>query len=163
MNKIFLLAFLLAPITFPIHTAIAADNVCQCQPASSVLLAFELANVIFSGQLVEIKNGYSKQPAPGAAAKPDFQELVFDVYQAWKGTVRKQVSLFRFVNDPCSYAFEPGKEYVVFADKTTTDVYRYHPSPGAPQILDSTKCSGTTLLENGDAVRKALGPGNVPY
>lgn len=134
---------------------------CTCQPPESVITAVQLSNAVFTGKVTDIRPYKSKRPLP---KKLKAQEIIFDVYQSWKGVEGTKTKLIRVsaANPECDYPFEKGKEYIVYADKTAFDVFRMRFAPIGEEILDATRCSRTKLLDAAQFDRRLLGPGFIP-
>lgn len=134
---------------------------CTCQATESVITAVQLANAVFSGKVLDIHPYKSKRPMP---KKLQATEILFEVYQSWKGAEGRKTRLIRVPNvrSECDFIFEKDKEYLVYADKTATDIYRLRYVPIGDELLDATRCSRTKLLEASQFDRRLLGPGIIP-
>lgn len=135
----------------------APECLCETRPAPAA--AFELASAVFSGRVREIRPVKTKVPVRDV----ELSEVVFDVMQVWKGPRRNMLTLFRvrLPEDHCVFNFQQDEEYLVYADKTSLDVFRVRFVPTGREILDTTPCSGTKLLKDALNDRRVLGAGAI--
>lgn len=128
-----------------------ADS-CDCLrlPPPSPATATE-ADVIFQGrtiELVERSEHVTRTRWGSSEGSVRFLEkwVAFEVRRSWRG-VSSDTILVAVDNSDCSFQFDPGSEYVVFADRNR---------PGKPS---TNACMRTMAVENADVVLRVLGHG----
>ena len=76
---------------------------CSCIEPPPPEEAYEMSNVVFSGQITNIiedgNNG--------------FIEISIDVYNVWKGTIDNQIVILTGLDD-CGYYFQLNEEYLIY-------------------------------------------------
>lgn len=104
--------------------------------------SLQYADIVFSGRVVKVvETGYSEiiqQPTKTAT---------FEVYKIWKGPLYQN---FKVQTDGCDYPFLQGKEYLVFAYGSITNLY------------GGTYCGPTSELEISNEYLQILGDGETP-
>ena len=76
---------------------------CSCQEIPSHEEAYEMSNVVFSGQVTNIIEDWNN----------GFIEISIDVYNVWKGTVDNQIIILTGLDD-CGYYFQLNEEYLIY-------------------------------------------------
>jgi hypothetical protein len=107
---------------------------------------------IFVGRVIHITDTVVARPRPRGQGQDHyrFDEVILSVQQGWKGP---QVDTLRIHPGLglCAFAFELGREYVVFAHVENQR------APGISYLSTST-CSYTRELSRADSVLAVLGP-----
>lgn len=111
---------------------------CSCMMPAPPVESMDQSAAVFSGKVVALE-------------KADMSINVnFEVAQVWKGGIDKEVILTTALDSAaCGYAFEEGKDYLVYA-------YEHE---GA---LETGLCSRTALLADAQEDVEALGAGQEP-
>ena len=76
---------------------------CSCEELPSPEEAYEMSNVVFSGQVTNIIEDWNN----------GFIEISIDVYNVWKGTVDNQIIILTGLDD-CGYYFQLNEEYLIY-------------------------------------------------
>jgi len=122
---------------------------CSCvvvPPIPSALVLSQFADAVFSACVVSVEPLPSPCLRVVAGCVPSGPEVAvtLNVFAAWKGVIGSQVVLFSQPEDSCSYRFEQGREYLVFA----------HLSPIG---VTTSVCSPTRLLSTASQSLSELG------
>lgn len=133
---------LLALFTVLILIYSSADAwACGCPtvgPLGYVEGKFKYSSAVFSGEVLSIVSGGSRR------------KVTIQVAEYWKGPVTSNFTVETpLTYSSCSYNFEVGRKYLVFAD-----LWENRHSTGA--------CSGNRALENAETELKILGKGKRP-
>jgi hypothetical protein len=138
---------LLAAVAVGLATGPAHGCDCRRLPEPSPAIATE-ARFVFAGRVVEIRERsehvtITRDGAAETSVRPLERSVVLQVSQAWRGV---RGSTFRVATDwsDCGYPFQPGREYLVFAE----------PVGGTPS---TSICQRTTPLEEAGPLLKLLG------
>lgn len=107
------------------------DGVCDCQPLSTEE-AVAQADLIFKGTCTRVTTNWI---AGG-------MKYSFAVEKAWKRRSDAHMIVNSGWESDCGFEFEEGQTYLVFANKKFS--------------LQTTRCSGTTLYEDGSAYQSLL-------
>ena len=106
---------------------------CDCVPPTDVGEAFSLSDAVFTGRVTYIGDRHDKN---GALA---FREYMFRVSRGWKGTGGIDTAiLYDIPESTCSFIFEDGKQYLVYASGDRRFGGR----------LSTSICTRTRLLED---------------
>ncbi|WP_204563021.1 hypothetical protein [Neobacillus notoginsengisoli] len=118
---------------------------CKCIEKPSVEKELKSSRAVFSGKVIEIKEG--KQ------AGIVVEKVLFEVDQTWKGSVNSQVNLATEHNS-CSFQFREGENYIVYAK----------PSPKFKDesLLTTGVCDRTALVGQANEDLSILGTGTAP-
>jgi hypothetical protein len=123
---------------------------CDCRrlPEPSPAIAAE-ARFLFAGRVVEISERsehvtITRDGAAETSVRPLEKSVVFHVSQAWRGVRGPAFTVATDWSD-CGYPFQPGREYLVFAEGTGS-------TPPSTSI-----CLRTTPLEQAEAPPEASG------
>ena len=103
---------------------------CDCAPLPSPEDAYNMADVVFSGQVTTIVDDWNNL----------LKEVSIDVYDVWKGTIQNdiQVIIFTGIDDGiCGYDFEVNEEYLIYGNYSGDFVW-------------TNICTRTNLLENSE-------------
>jgi hypothetical protein len=120
---------------------------CDCVIPASVETELSQSDAVFSGKVISIKD---KRSAGGYAKK----EIIFEVYQTWKGLEESQVKITTGQGGgDCGYHFVPDGEYLVYG--RNSDMY------GKSQ-LSTGICDRTVDLAAANEDLKILGKGGIP-
>jgi hypothetical protein len=129
---------------------------CDCPPLKPPTSAVRTeAPMIFEGEVVEIveRSLHITRTTPKDSTgetRPLGREVVFQVTRAWTGVTGRRMSLFIEDSD-CTFAFEAGHRYVVFAKRD-------------PRGRATTSvCMRTQEADHAEAVLKALGPAKATH
>ena len=76
---------------------------CSCMEPPPPEDAYEMSNVVFSGQVTDIIEDWNN----------GFMEISIDVYNVWKGTIDNQVIILTGLDD-CGYYFQLNEEYLIY-------------------------------------------------
>ena len=76
---------------------------CSCEELPSPEEAYEMSNVVFSGQVTNIIEDWNN----------GFIEISIDVYNVWKGTIDNQIVMLTGLDD-CGYYFQLNEEYLIY-------------------------------------------------
>ena len=76
---------------------------CSCQELPSPEEAYEISNVVCSGQVTNIVEDWNN----------GFKEISIDVYNVWKGSIDNQIIIFTGLDD-CGYNFQINEEYLIY-------------------------------------------------
>jgi hypothetical protein len=163
LKGLFKILLLLLISTNELHAQTKSEEkkLCRCKKFDSVITAFQLATNVFTGKVIKISK---IEPKGREKLDSEVKKITFDIYQVWKGPLERQLSLVRVnvILAECSYQFEEGEEYLVYADKNSSDVYRYRYVQTGKDILDATTCSRTNKLIDAEGDLDILGPGKIP-
>lgn len=143
VRKSLFLLFLAVALLIPRPAAACS---CVADPPVRELLAG--AEVVFAATAVNVGDGLDRL----AGIRP-MAEL--EVERAWKGAVEKRMYLVQGHvggGADCSYGFERGQSYLVFASRDAQ-------TQGSP--LATSLCSGTAPLAQAEDTVQALGPATV--
>jgi hypothetical protein len=120
---------------------------CDCVIPPSVETELSQSDAVFSGKVISIKE---KRSADGYIKK----EIIFEVYQTWKGVDESQVKIITGQGGgDCGYDFVPDGEYLVYG--------RYSDMYGESQ-LSTGICDRTVDLAAANEDLKILGKGDIP-
>jgi hypothetical protein len=120
---------------------------CDCVIPPSVETELSQSDAVFSGKVISIKE---KRSAAGYAKK----EIIFEVYQTWKGVEESQIKITTGQGGgDCGYHFVPDGEYLVYG--RNSEMY------GESQ-LSTGICDRTVDLAAANEGLKLLGKGDVP-
>ena len=75
---------------------------CSCQEPPSPEEAYEMSNVVFSGQVTNIIEDWNN----------GFMEISIDIYNVWKGSIDNQIIILTGLDD-CGYYFQINEEYLI--------------------------------------------------
>ena len=76
---------------------------CSCMEPPPPEDAYEMSNVVFSGQVTDIIEDWNN----------GFMEISIDVYNVWKGAIDNQVIILTGLDD-CGYYFQLNEEYLIY-------------------------------------------------
>ena len=76
---------------------------CSCEEIPPPEGAYEMSNVVFSGQVTDIIEDWNN----------GFMEISIDVYNTWKGAIDNQVIILTGLDD-CGYYFQLNEEYLIY-------------------------------------------------
>ena len=76
---------------------------CSCQEIPSPEEAYEMSNVVFSGQVTNIIEDWNN----------GFMEISIDIYNVWKGSIDNQIIILTGLDD-CGYYFQINEEYLIY-------------------------------------------------
>ena len=76
---------------------------CSCQELPPPEEAYEMSNVVFSGQVTNIIEDWNN----------GFMEISIDVYNVWKGIIDNQIIILTGLDD-CGYYFQINEEYLIY-------------------------------------------------
>lgn len=120
-------------------------SACSCVMPPPPEDALDEANVVFSGEVVEIIE--NKKLFGGSYGKT----VHFKVDKAWKGTVESEMVITTGNDDgDCGFSFEKGQNYLVYA--SISNMY-------VEGTLSTTICHRTTKISNATEDLNALGEG----
>ena len=101
---------------------------CDCAPLPSPEDAYNMADVVFSGQVTTIVDDWNNL----------LKEVSIDVYDVWKGTIQFQILILTGIDDGiCGYNFEVNEEYLIYGNYSGDFVW-------------TNICTRTNLLENSE-------------
>ena len=101
---------------------------CDCAPPPSPKEAYEMADAVFSGEVINIVEDWDNL----------LKEISIDVYDVWKGSIDNQIVILTGIDDGiCGYNFQEGLEYLIYANISG-------------QNLWTNICTRTTLLEDAE-------------
>ena len=131
-----LVLFLLASLTYlsPAHRA-GSTMRCFTEP-KSVKLAVKHSAAVFSGEVLEIRNG------------PNYREARLRVERSWKGVEAEEVSVLTDNSTAESPHYRVGQKYLVFAEIRNGKLF-------------TGNCSRTKRLEYAQGDLQQLGEGKV--
>lgn len=110
---------------------------------------FARASTVFSGRVIDIQPSlFNEQRSINERrANP---KIRFEVSRVWKGKLERQSFVMTSGSSAsCGYAFQKGKEYLVYASEQDS-------------TLQTGLCSGTKLLSEAQSDLAALGQGKTP-
>lgn len=120
---------------------------CSCAMMPSPEQGFSNAQAVFSGEVINIKEGSGLLGQYG-------KTVHFAVQEIWKGTNETEVAIMTGYGDgDCGVAFVVGQEYLVYAN--LSDMYE-------KQTLSTTICSPTKELGAATKDLTVFGQGQVP-
>ncbi len=120
---------------------------CSCAMMPSPEQGFSNAQAVFSGEVINIKEGNGLIGEYG-------KTVHFAVQETWKGSSKMEVAILTGNGDgDCGVAFVVGQEYLVYAN--LSDMYK-------EQSLSTTICSPTKELGIATEDLAVLGQGQVP-
>jgi len=92
----------------------------ECVGLSTAEGNFEIADLVFTGRVVEVSNDEPAKVSPGP---PTYN--TFEVIDVFKGSTEKEVTIESYPNDgaTCGFNFYEGEEYLVFASTTNSGFY----------------------------------------
>lgn len=117
---------------FTFHSEVFANDKCVCPPKSNLASEFKRNSVVFLGQVVEVR--------PQFPLHNNYYYVRFLPMKKFKGTENypnsENVVVYAPVSeDPCTFRFIKGNDYLVFAE-------------GNPAFLKADSCSFTGLQED---------------
>ena len=124
-------------------------SACTCESTSSngqkdIESELSSSEAVFSGEVVDFEKGSS------IAAPWPTETVSFRVSVVWKGQERETLEVGTATQgSACGYAFEEGREYLVYADDGKQD-------------LEVDLCSRTKPLSEAEADLEVLGAGKKP-
>lgn len=118
---------------------------CQCGGVPSVAEAIKSAKLVFEGTVVERWPVLIRMPVHEMPT----ERYTVRVLRSWKGAPRNSIYLVD-TGGNCSYPFEVGYSYLVFASSTESSPY-----------YSSTICDPTELTATAAEKLRELGPGTV--
>ena len=108
-------------------TAILVNLVfpCDCAPPPSPEDAYNMADVVFSGEVTNIIEDWNNL----------FKEVSIDVYDVWKGSIDNQIIILTGIDDGiCGYNFQINEEYLIYGNYSGDYIW-------------TNMCTRTNLLE----------------
>src|SRR5690606_4011189 len=121
-------------------------SACSCAVVSEPQTSYNHAEAVFSGKVIDIRRNNRSGYSP--------LKVYFEVKETWKGINETQVIINTGLGGgDCGVAFEVGKEYMVYASKSSI-----YDTSG----LSTTICTNTGLLSNAQADLDFLGEGEAP-
>jgi hypothetical protein len=146
---------------------IGTHEQCHCSTNPTLESAYELAQIVFSGSVVERKI-LSYRSADGNFLTRA-EKITIDIEKIWKGSLQRRIDLFHLIEEnsekpveKCDFPFEIGKEYLVYADTSSFDTYRTHYTPPGIHFLYATQCGRTKKLSAAIEEMELLGIGRIP-
>ena len=141
------LALLVSVMVFAANPGIAYG--CSCGDSGSPWESLARNDVVFAGWVVSID-----RPNAASLGFGDLTTVRFDVIRVWKGgvTQRQVVDATAFGED-CTYQFEEGEGYIVYASWRSR-----HGTSG----YGASQCGRTALLSKARVDLLALGAGEAP-
>ena len=76
---------------------------CSCQELPPPEEAYEMSNVVFSGQVTNVIEDWNN----------GFMEISIDVHNVWKGIIDNQIIILTGLDD-CGYYFQINEEYLIY-------------------------------------------------
>ena len=76
---------------------------CSCQELPPPEEAYEMSNVVFSGQVTNVIEDWNN----------GFMEISIDVHNVWKSIIDNQITIFTGLDD-CGYYFQLNEEYLIY-------------------------------------------------
>jgi hypothetical protein len=143
-SAFFGLAFFLLFILVFEHPAFA----CKCGQTASVQTEFARSDYVFEGRVESVwpKLLHFKLPLfPGIVL---YQTYTFRVFHVWKGEVKKESIVLYSYGSECSFIFQPGETYLVYAYRDRNNYNRL-----------SSICTRTTCFSEAGLDLETLGPG----
>ena len=101
---------------------------CDCAPPPSPEDAYNMADVVFSGEVTNIIEDWNNL----------FKEVSIDVYDVWKGSIDNQIIILTGIDDGiCGYNFQINEEYLIYGNYSNNDIW-------------TNICTRTNLLVNSE-------------
>ncbi len=80
---------------------------CDCAPPPSPEDAYEMADVVFSGEVTNVIEDWNNL----------IKEVSIDVYDVWKGSIGSQIIILTGIDDGiCGYNFQVNEEYLIYGN-----------------------------------------------
>lgn len=132
---------------FALSSSVALS--CQCKREASKTATEALKNYggVFSGKVLKIKGPKTRKRGNRVEFLGQFIEVTFRVMTSWKTVESEEVTILTPFSD-CSYPFEVGEEYLVWADRVDKE-----------ERLVCGFCSRTAKLANSASEVADLGEG----
>jgi hypothetical protein len=111
---------MVACVTVTLGAAVPLDA-CECVRLNPLSPAVRIeADFIFEGRVVEIieRDEHIRTTRVNSATgetRPIDRQIVFDVLRGWRGVRNDRFTLTSMISD-CMFAFEVGRQYLVFAN-----------------------------------------------
>lgn len=145
INWILLICFIVSIVTIFIPSNVYA---CSCVQPLTVEAEFSRSEAVFAGRVLEVKENRNLS---GSVTK----SALFEIRQIWKGGSESQIIIQTGGGGgDCGYHFEEGKEYLVYAHRST--MY------GDEEQLVTIICDRTKVLAQAQVDLAILGEGKVP-
>jgi len=124
---------------------------CKCVVPGPPSEEMEKFDAVFAGRVVSIEHSFD--PNAATVGPGDRTTIGLEVSAVWKGAVHEDM----YVTTPptggsCGFAFEEGREYILYA----------HDSPYDDGGYSVSICSRTALLSEAQADLDAFGDGDAP-
>ena len=126
-------------------------HACKCVQPGSPSEEMEKFAAVFAGRVVSIEHSFD--PNSTTRGPGDRTTVGLEVSTVWKGAVHEDM----YVTTPptggsCGFAFEEGREYILYA----------HDSAADDDVYTVSICSRTALLSQAQADLEAFGDGDAP-
>lgn len=126
-------------------------HACKCVQPGTPSEEIEKFVAVFAGRVVSVEHSFD--PNAAAVGPGDRTTIGLEVSTVWKGAVHEDM----YVTTPptggsCGFAFEEGREYILYA----------HDSPYDDGGYSVSICSRTALLSEAQADLDAFGDGDAP-
>ena len=126
-------------------------HACKCVVPGPPSEEIEKFVAVFAGRVVSVEHSFD--PNTAAVGPGDRTTIGLEVSTVWKGAVHEDM----YVTTPptggsCGFAFEEGREYILYA----------HDSPYDDGGYSVSICSRTALLSQAQADLDAFGDGDAP-
>lgn len=120
--------------------AAAPAHACTCAPPGPPAAELAAADAVFSGRVISVEATRQEDRFPRLTVR-------FALAEVWKGLPEGEVATVTTAGDSaaCGYHFEPGEEYLVYAQE------------GDPGSLSTGLCTRTSPLDDADEDLAALG------
>ena len=80
---------------------------CDCAPPPSPEESYEMADVVFSGEVTNVIEDWNNL----------IKEVSIDVYDVWKGSIGSQIIILTGIDDGiCGYNFQVNEEYLIYGN-----------------------------------------------
>ncbi|MGC5323925.1 hypothetical protein [Brevibacillus sp. SYSU BS000544] len=146
IQTVILFLFTLSSLFFALPTSSYA---CSCVQQGPVKEALASADAVFAGRVTEVVK--PKPNGQGLISSTDPVQVTFDVSTSWKGVTTKQITIKTALDSAsCGFAFEAGKEYLVYSYK------------GDANVLETNICTRTQALTAASDDLTSLGAGVTP-
>ena len=101
---------------------------CDCAPPPSPEEAYEMADVVFSGEVTNVIEDWNNL----------IKEVSIDVYDVWKGSIDSQIIIQTGIEDGiCGYNFQVNEYYLIYGNYSGDYIW-------------TNICTRTTLLEDAE-------------
>lgn len=125
----------------PFLMTVEIGQACTCMAPATVAEAYEKSSAVFKGKVIKIYQPFLDFVG---ITRTGNHRVKFEIIRQWKGSQSKYIVVTtRPTGEACGFAFQEGKEYLVYV------------APGLPGI-DTGICTGTKPLTGAESELEQL-------